>query len=118
MTVDPEQLQQALQFVRPRLRGHAGDMTATVSAEGDVIIAFYGACENCPSMAVTFAGLVQTYVEAVPGVRSVSAPQVHASPQTLASIRRRLGARASSVPLGLPTIDAHRDIQEERVDER
>ena len=104
MTVDPEQWQQALLFVRPRLRGHAGDMAATVSDEGDVVIEFYGACENCPSMAVTYAGLVQTYVEAVPGVRSVSAPQIHASPQALASIRRRLGVRAGSVPLGLPTI--------------
>ena len=75
MTVDPEQLQQALQFVRPRLRGHAGDMTATVTDDGDVTIEFYGACEHCPSMAVTYAGLVQSYVEAVPGVRSVSVPQ-------------------------------------------
>lgn len=109
MTVDPEQLQQALQFVRPRLRGHAGDMTATVTDDGDVTIEFYGACEHCPSMAVTYAGLVQTYVEAVPGVRSVSAPQIHASPRTLASIRRRLGVRTGSVPLGIPTIGARPD---------
>lgn len=113
MTVDPEQLQQALQFVRPRLRGHAGDMTATVNDDGDVTIEFYGACEHCPAMAVTYAGLVQTYVEAVPGVRSVSAPQIHASPQTLASIRRRLGVRAGSVPLGLPTMGPRRQDETE-----
>ncbi|WP_157813848.1 MULTISPECIES: NifU family protein [unclassified Microbacterium] len=104
MAVDPDELQRALQFVRPRLRGHAGDMTAVVDDEGNVTIEFYGACERCPAMAVTYAGLVQTYVEAVPGVRSVRAPQISASPQTLASIRRRLGVRANSaVPLGLPT---------------
>jgi len=110
MTVDPEQLEEALQFVRPRLRGHAGDMTATVDDEGNVLIEFYGACESCPSMAVTYAGLVQTYVEAVPGVRSVRAPQVHASPQVLASIRRRLGVRAGGpIPLGLPTARPHHE---------
>ena len=108
MAVDPEQLQEALRFVRPRLRGHAGDLTATVNDQGDVLIEFYGACESCPSMAVTYAGLVQTYVEAVPGVRSVRAPQVHASPLALASIRRRLGVRAGGpIPLGLPTARPH-----------
>ncbi len=85
-------------------------MTATVSDEGDVLIEFYGACESCPSMAVTYAGLVQTYVQAVPGVRSVSAPQIHASPAVLASIRRRLGVRSDGpVPLGLPTAQRHRE---------
>ncbi|WP_426321704.1 NifU family protein [Microbacterium sp. E-13] len=104
MSVDPDELQEALQFVRPRLRGHAGDMSATVGDDGDVVIEFYGACESCPSMAVTYAGLVQTYVERVPGVRSVTAPQIHASPAVLASIRRRLGVRPGGpVPLGLPT---------------
>lgn len=91
MSVDRIELDAALEFIRPRLRGHAGDMEVQVDAEGVVDVTFWGACENCPAMAVTYAGLVSMTLERVPGVTAVRADQVHASPRALASIRRRLG---------------------------
>ncbi|WP_291049699.1 NifU family protein [Herbiconiux sp.] len=92
MTVDRAALEQALEFIRPRLRGHAGDMDVQVDDEQGVVeVTFWGACESCPAMAVTYAGLVSTTLEKVPGVTLVRAEQVHASPRALLGIRRRLG---------------------------
>ncbi|GGF36240.1 NifU family protein [Subtercola lobariae] len=92
MTVDRNELASAIEFIRPRLRGHAGDMDVQVDDdEGVVEVTFWGACESCPAMAVTYAGLVSTALEKVPGVTEVRAEQVHASPRALLSIRRRLG---------------------------
>lgn len=106
--VDLQQLERALHFSRPRLRGHAGDMEVVVNEDGGAVVTFLGACESCPAMAVTFAGLVSTSLEAVDGITKVTAPQVHASPTVLASIRRRLGVRnvptgpVASAPVALP----------------
>lgn len=80
----------ALDEIRPRLRGHAGDMTATMDDDGVVTVRFVGACEACPAMAVTFAGLVRTTLRMVPGVRSVEAPQLYASAAALDRIEARL----------------------------
>ncbi|HEY8590343.1 MAG TPA: NifU family protein [Naasia sp.] len=106
MPVDPVEVERALRFVRPRLRGHAGDMTVDIDAGGTATVQFFGACESCPAMAVTYAGLVQSSLEAVAGINAVRAPQVHASPAVLAGIRRRLGVRSDvppgAVPLGMP----------------
>lgn len=86
-----EALASALNEIRPRLRGHAGDMTVHQPAPGTVQVQFEGACESCPAMAVTFAGLVRTRLLEIDGVTRVEAPQVHASPATLNRIARRLG---------------------------
>lgn len=92
MTIDRAELEAAIEFIRPRLRGHAGDMDLHVDGDvGVVEVTFWGACESCPAMAVTYAGLVSTALEKVSGVTEVRAPQVHASPRSLLSIRRRLG---------------------------
>lgn len=103
-SVDEGQLQRAVHFARPRLRGHAGDMEVAVDDEGNAVVTFLGACESCPAMAVTFAGLVQASLESVDGITRVTAPQVHASSVVLAGIRRRLGVReVPSAPVLLPT---------------
>ncbi|WP_129785543.1 NifU family protein [Promicromonospora panici] len=107
MAADPRELSEALRAIRPRLRGHAGDMDVQVDEQGDVVVRFLGACESCPAMAVTYAGLVQTVLESVSGVHGVRAPQVHASPEVLAGIRRRLGVRAprpATTTLGMPRL--------------
>lgn len=92
MTIDRSGLESALEFIRPRLRGHAGDMELHLDDESGVVeVTFWGACESCPAMAVTYAGLVSTTLERVDGVTEVRAEQVHASPRALLSIRRRLG---------------------------
>jgi Fe-S cluster biogenesis protein NfuA len=83
----------ALAEIRPRLRGHAGDMRAELDEDGTVHVHFEGACETCPSIAVTYAGLVRTTLLGVPGVRRVDAEQVHASARSLNRIAVMLGAR-------------------------
>jgi Fe-S cluster biogenesis protein NfuA len=103
-SVDQQQLEQAIRFARPRLRGHAGDMSVAVDEGGAAVVTFLGACESCPAMAVTFGGLVSSALEAVDGITTVSAPQVHASPTVLAGIRRRLGVRSMSTN---PPLDGH-----------
>jgi Fe-S cluster biogenesis protein NfuA len=103
MSIEQAALQSALSDVRPRLRGHAGDMTAREVRPGVVGVEFEGACECCPAMAVTFAGLVRTRLLQVPGVDAVEAPQVNASPRSLNRIARMLGATevaASDDPRG------------------
>jgi len=85
-------LDEALQTIRPRLRGHAGDMRAEIDEDGTAHVRFEGVCETCPSIAVTYAGLVRTTLLDVPGVHRVVADQVHASPRTLNRIAGMLGA--------------------------
>jgi len=85
------ELDDALRRIRPRLRGHAGDMQAELDDDGTVHVRFEGVCQSCPSIAVTYAGLVRTTLLGVPGVRRVESPQVHASPRTLNRIATMLG---------------------------
>ena len=53
---------------------------------------FTGVCGTCPSIAVTYAGLVRTTLLDVPGVHRVVADQVHASPRSLNRIAKMLSA--------------------------
>lgn len=86
-------LDDALQLIRPRLRGHGGDMQAEIDDTGTVHVHFDGVCRTCPAMAVTYAGLVRTTLLDVPGVSRVAASQVNASPRALNRIAGMLGAR-------------------------
>ncbi|MEJ7635747.1 NifU family protein [Aeromicrobium sp.] len=97
-----EELERALETIRPRLRGHAGDMTAEIAAPGVVAVTFEGACETCPAMAVTYAGLVRTELLAVAGVQTVKASQVHASGRSLNRIAKALGGRVVDVESPAP----------------
>jgi Fe-S cluster biogenesis protein NfuA len=78
--------------VRPLLRGHGGDMDIASVEDGIVTIAFRGACEACPNVAMTFVGPVRSALLAVPGVREVRSADVHASPRALSRIAAALGA--------------------------
>ncbi len=67
-------------------------MSADLDDDGTVHVSFAGVCETCPSIAVTYAGLVRTTLLDVPGVHRVVADQVHASPRSLNRIAKMLGA--------------------------
>jgi Fe-S cluster biogenesis protein NfuA len=91
-SVDEGELQLALQAIAPMLVGHGGDLELTGNDEGIVSVAFRGACESCPAIAVTYAGLVRTYLLQVSGVREVRTNQVHASARALDRIAGALGS--------------------------
>lgn len=62
------------------LDSHGGAVaSASVTPEGDVTLRFDGACRACPAVAATFFSKVAPVVRAVPGVRSVHAPNVNVS---------------------------------------
>jgi Fe-S cluster biogenesis protein NfuA len=87
--MDRETLEQsdALVFAQTRIRGHAGDLTVKSVRDGHVEVEFHGACRGCPAVSFTHVAVVEPALLAVPGVRSVSSPQVHAS----AATQRRIG---------------------------
>jgi len=62
------------------LDSHGGAVaSASVTADGDVTLQFDGACRACPAVAATFFSKVAPIVRAVPGFRSVHAPNVNVS---------------------------------------
>ena len=76
-----EQAQAILErWVRPAVRSHAGDVRVLqVSAEGDVLIEFSGACAACPLQPVTFGTAVRPAFADVEGVRHVLCHSVRVS---------------------------------------
>lgn len=90
--VHEEDLLEALSEIRPLLRGHAGDLTIDSVSEGVVTVQFHNACQSCPAISVTFAGLVRSRLMQVTGVREVRSGQVHASAKALDRIAVTLGA--------------------------
>lgn len=92
-SVDLLHLRDALDFVRPMIRGHAGEIEIVEVRHGIVWLRFTGACETCPSLPMTFAGLVRSHLRRVPGVREVRSADVHASPRALDRIAVALGAQ-------------------------
>jgi Fe-S cluster biogenesis protein NfuA len=85
-------LRQALEDVRPFILGHGGDAEIVGIAEGRVEVAFFGACQACPNLAMTFVGPIRTALMQVPGVIAVESANVHAGPRALARMARLLGA--------------------------
>ncbi len=90
--VDEGDLRLALLAIEPMLVGHGGGLEITGIEGGVVSVSFLGACESCPAIAVTYAGLVRTYLLQVQGVSEVRTDQVHASAKALDRIARALGA--------------------------
>lgn len=79
----------ALNSVRARLRGHAGDIEVIDVAEnGDVTVEFKGACRGCPAIGFTYGAVVEPHLAAVDGVRDVKAGQVRMAP----AVRKRIKA--------------------------
>lgn len=68
-----EQVQAALELVRPALQADGGDVELVdVSADGMVSVRLKGACGSCPMSTMTLKmGIEKTLVAKVPGVKSV-----------------------------------------------
>lgn len=68
-----DQVQAALELVRPALQADGGDVELVdVSADGVVSVKLTGACGSCPMSTMTLKmGIEKTLVARVPGVKSV-----------------------------------------------
>ena len=95
-SADLGELQRALDGVRPFIVGHGGDAEIVGLSEGRVEIAFRGACQACPNLAMTFVGPVRSALMKVKGVVAVNSANVHAGPRALARVARLLGAHPFS----------------------
>jgi Fe-S cluster biogenesis protein NfuA len=93
-----EDLQEALAYIRPLLKGHSGDLTIASVEDGVITVDFHNACQSCPAISVTFAGLVRSRLLQVDGVREVRSGQVHASRRALDRIAATLGSSSHYRP--------------------
>ena len=91
-----DRLNMALGEIRPRIRGHAGDVIVADVVDGRVRLDFLGACRGCPAQAFTFLAVVEPALLAVEGVRSVAPPRSVSSPAVRERIRNVIGATRSS----------------------
>ena len=69
-----EQVQAALEKIRPAIQADGGDvqLVDVDEGEGNVRLQLLGACQGCPmSMLTLKAGIERTLVRLVPGVKSV-----------------------------------------------
>lgn len=68
-----EQVQEALNLVRPALQADGGDVELVdVTEDGVVSVRLRGACGSCPMSTMTLKmGIERTLKEKVPGVKSV-----------------------------------------------
>lgn len=69
------QINSALDMIRPYLQADGGDVEfVEVSAEGDVILKFTGACSTCEMSEMTMtAGIEETLRKSVPGLGKIVA---------------------------------------------
>jgi Fe-S cluster biogenesis protein NfuA len=88
-----EEVESALaKDVRMFINSHAGDIRVVdITDDGDVTVEFSGACGRCPALSATFAIRVMPAVQAVPGVRGVSADNIHISEAALERVARLFG---------------------------
>ena len=72
--IDPEKLQQALDYIRPAVQADGGDLVLLGAEDGKVSLQMVGACGGCPlSMMTLKAGIERILKDRVPGVREVIA---------------------------------------------
>lgn len=63
---------EALESVRPFLRGHGGEVELVAVEEGVVKVRLLGACDGCPSSSATLRqGIERALVEGLPGFRAL-----------------------------------------------
>lgn len=63
---------EALESVRPFLRGHGGEVELIAVDEGVVRVRLLGACDGCPSSAATLRqGIERALIEGLPGFRAL-----------------------------------------------
>lgn len=69
-----EQVQEALELIRPAIQMDGGDIKLMRVVDGRVTVQLLGTCETCPISPVTLkAGVERILRERVPGVTEVEA---------------------------------------------
>lgn len=72
--IDPEKLEEALNYIRPAVQADGGDIVLLGTADGVVNLQMVGACGGCPlSMMTLKAGIERILKDRVPGVQEVHA---------------------------------------------
>ncbi len=72
--IDPERLQEALEYIRPAVQADGGDIVLLGVEDGTVNLQMVGACGGCPlSMMTLKAGIERILKDRVPGVIDVHA---------------------------------------------
>ena len=72
--VDPEILEETLEYIRPALKADGGDLVLLGTKGGQVTIQLVGACGGCPLSTMTLtAGIERILRDRVPGVEEVVA---------------------------------------------
>ena len=72
--IDPEKLNEALDYIRPAVQADGGDLVLLGAKDGKVSLQMVGACGGCPlSMMTLKAGIERILKDRVPGVREVIA---------------------------------------------
>lgn len=72
--IDPEQLEETLNYIRPAVQADGGDIILLGTEDGVVDLQMVGACGGCPlSMMTLKAGIERILMDRVPGVREVRA---------------------------------------------
>lgn len=72
--IDPEKLNEALEYIRPAVQADGGDLVLLGAEGGKVSLQMVGACGGCPlSMMTLKAGIERILKDRVPGVREVEA---------------------------------------------
>ena len=73
-TIDPDKLNEALEYIRPAVQADGGDIVLLGAEDGKVSLQMVGACGGCPlSMMTLKAGIERILKDRVPGVREVEA---------------------------------------------
>ena len=72
--IDPEELNEALDYIRPAVQADGGDLVLLGAEDGQVSLQMVGACGGCPlSMMTLKAGIERILKDRVPGVKEVIA---------------------------------------------
>lgn len=72
--IDPEKLNEALDYIRPAVQADGGDLVLLGAEDGQVSLQMVGACGGCPlSMMTLKAGIERILKDRVPGVKEVIA---------------------------------------------
>lgn len=72
--IDPDKLNEALDYIRPAVQADGGDLVLLGAEDGQVSLQMVGACGGCPlSMMTLKAGIERILKDRVPGVKEVIA---------------------------------------------
>lgn len=94
--IDPEKLDEALEYIRPAVQADGGDIVLLGAEDGKVSLQMVGACGGCPlSMMTLKAGIERILKDRVPGVKEVIASAD--APGTLDEVGEGIG-------ISLPTL--------------